>query len=720
MKKLFTTALFAFAMLGSQAQVHNWWHFGNNASINFNSGNPLFGNSTMNTNEACASVSSSAGTLLFYTDGVKVYRPANAGIMADAGGGTSYIMSGGVTTTQTIIVPRPGTSQYYVFTVKPGGTEKVKYSVVDMSINSGTVISVNNALPAVPGATLNDGEQMTTVKHCNGVDYWLITHEYTTTKFKVYLITNSGIAAQNSYAVGGFSPTYTHTHMGYMKAAPNGKLLARCFNMMDGSGYKQGVEQFRFSPSTGSITYDVALNYTVTSSYTMCSYYGLEYSPNSEYLYASVPDDPLVNGATPGIRRFKTTFPYTGTQIVNHLNGQPDYGALQLAPDGAIYVARNGATYLSKITSPNTGGSFTATGLTLAGAATCKMGLPNFAALTNSSCSVASFFFDNQNQTITTVNTLYGPQQAMEVCLPNIYIDGLASSNEDSYHLKIEPITLSTWVTGPALYSDWICTGGCTVPDNFDISAYATLSAGQYYLVTISVGPDWNSKSLLLRPKNCPDSEASFIFSNNVSQFLTVETSLYGPQQVVNVCGPDVFIDGSASTNENSVYLHIHAFNLGNWTFDGNALFDNWYCINCSGGPNLNLADVIDPATFDDTKVYRIAFSVGAQWDTEVRFLRVRDCTRNNSGETDPSASGTTSPVSVFPNPGTGLFTLNTGTLQVQTITIYDMMGNVIREYKPADGTPVSEIDLTGYAAGVYSVKINTGNEVLTKRLIKN
>lgn len=719
MKKLLTTVLVALSAMSAQAQIHNGFLFGNNVSLNFSSGAPVQGSSGMNTTEACSAVSSANGTLLFYTNGVRVFKPNNA-VMPDFSGSTTYLMSGGVTSTQTLIVPRPGTSTYYVFTVKPGGLEKVKYSVVNPA-GGGSVTSLNQAMPAQSVATGNDAEQMTTIRHCNGVDYWLITHEYSTNKYGVYLISNAGISAQGVYAAGTYAPHYTHNNMGYMKASSNGRLIARCFTHMAGNEYRRGIEMVNFNPSNGQISFNIYLIQLVSPAFTTESFYGLEFSPNSEYLYYTVLSDPSTGPGISGVRRVKTSTPYNTGVLASFTSGNPDYCGMQIAPNGTIYIARKNASFISAITNPNSGGTFVNSALTLSGGAVSQMGMPGFAAPTNSACSVASFFFDNQNQTITTVNTLYGPQQAMEVCLPNVYIDGLASSNETAYHLKIEPITLSTWVTGPPLYSGWICTGGCTVPDNFDIAAYATLAAGQYYLVTISVGPEWHSMSLLLRPKNCPNSEASFVFSNNVSQFLSTESSAYGPQDVVNVCGPDVFIDGSASTNENSIYLHIQAFDLDDWLFLDNALYDDWYCINCSGGPNLNLyADVISPASFENDKVYRVAFSVGAQWDSEVRFLRVRNCLRNNAGELNPEAFEIVSPVTVFPNPGSGVFTINTGKMPVLSITIYDMMGNIIREHQPADGTPLSEIDLTGYAAGVYSVKINTGNEVITKRFVKN
>src|SRR5687767_7295677 len=51
------------------------WYFGWNAGLDFNSGTPVVINGgQVNTLEGCASICNSRGSLLFYTDGMKVWN----------------------------------------------------------------------------------------------------------------------------------------------------------------------------------------------------------------------------------------------------------------------------------------------------------------------------------------------------------------------------------------------------------------------------------------------------------------------------------------------------------------------------------------------------------------------------------------------------------------------------------------------------------------------
>ena len=58
----------------AQQQAANWY-FGQNAGLDFNSGSPVaLTNGQLVTYEGCATISSTMGQLLFYTDGITVYN----------------------------------------------------------------------------------------------------------------------------------------------------------------------------------------------------------------------------------------------------------------------------------------------------------------------------------------------------------------------------------------------------------------------------------------------------------------------------------------------------------------------------------------------------------------------------------------------------------------------------------------------------------------------
>lgn len=692
-KLLMACVIFLLPFTAGMAQQQNWWPFGQGAAIDFSSGGPVPTTSGLNHNEGTASVCGTNGLLLFYTNGIKAYR-SNHTLMADAGGSTAYTMSGNSSSAQTLIVPRPGTNLYYIFTVPPGGTEKVKYSVVDMTSGTGTVTIVNNAMPGTGGF---DSERMCAVKHCNGVDFWLITHEANNRVFKVYLISNSGISSPTAYTTGNASAPGT---FGCMKASRSGKWLAITFSA------NAGVELFPFNPSTGNVGGATSIN---SGQY---QHYGLEFSGNNQYLF--------FHALGSGIYRYDIN---TGSLVIavpapSTTPGTAIYGQMQIAPDFNIYIARPNYNYISRLTNPNAGGTFVETAVTLSGGTFSGLGLPNFPVYNNPTCSNASFYFNNLNQVTTQVSTSYGMQTSTSVCLPNVYINGSASSNENNYHLKIEPLTLSPWATGAPLYSNWICTTSCTVPGQIDLSAYASFTPGQYYLVTLSVGPEWHSVSQILFARQCPQSTAHFSLIDAEAPY-TAGTP-FGTEQVYPMCLPTIQINGSLSSYETNYYLKVSRFDLGSWTFLPNAsthLVDGWQCSSACNAPS-----VIDLSglPFVANNVYRVELSVGPNWNSYVRFIKPISCTHSGQMEfEDVSPDASTASFSVFPNPGNGAFTIQLSGEGSTNIVVLNMMGQVVAEQNSVTAANTT-LNLTEQPAGVYLVKVVTGDHTQVKRIIKN
>src|SRR6218665_366331 len=153
-KRILLSVLFIFLffsqLLFSQGEA-NIWYFGAHAGLDFNSGSPVaLPGSAILTTEGCATISNSAGNLLFYTDGIKVWNRLQA-VMPNGTG-----LTGDPSSTQSgIIVPKPGSSTvYYVFTVDDiGGPNGLRYSEVDMSLAGGlgdVVAATKNKAPVTP------------------------------------------------------------------------------------------------------------------------------------------------------------------------------------------------------------------------------------------------------------------------------------------------------------------------------------------------------------------------------------------------------------------------------------------------------------------------------------------------------------------------------------------------------------------------------------------
>lgn len=341
------------------------WYFGERAGLDFNvTPSVALTDGSLDTDEGCSTVCTPQGDLLFYTDGVTVYNK-NHGVMANGTG-----LDGHASATQSsIIVQQPGSSvNYYIFTVDAHQNNLrngLKYSIVDLSQNGGlgAVVSKNIVLYANEVC-----EKITAVKHANGADYWIIVHRWDSRDFHAYLLTSSGLSAPVISTIGVRHNTDRTSSIGYMKTSPNGSKLAVAIFTQD------RIELFDFNNSTGAITNPIQLN-------NYSQVYGLEFSPSGQFLYVSL----YSNGE---VYQFDVTS-NDQTTINNSAvlvgNGAWWFGALQLAPDGRIYMAKIstatiGSFNLDVINSPDIKGvgcNFIADSKNLAGRR-CRLGLPNF------------------------------------------------------------------------------------------------------------------------------------------------------------------------------------------------------------------------------------------------------------------------------------------------------------------------------------------------------
>jgi gliding motility-associated-like protein len=338
----------------------NIWYFGINAGIDFNSGTPVaLTNGALSTNEGCATISNSAGSLLFYTDGIIVWNrdhlamPNGTGLLGDP----SATQSG-------IIVPKPGSPNvYYVFTVAAtGGPDGLRYSEVDMTLDGGLgdVTAVKN----IPLATFVT-EKITVVKQVNGIDFWVIAHDFSTNAFFVYSVTSTGVNSTPVISNAGSLDSFAG--VGYLKASSDGSKLVQALY------YVGIVDVLDFNATTGVVT----LDFTFTPPF--IEVYGVEFSPDGTKLYVSGVaidfiyqyDMSLINSAA--IIASETNI---GTSIAD----SSLYSAMQIAPDGKIYIAKFGEQSLACINNPNALGNasgFVENSVSLL-SSLCQYGLPNF------------------------------------------------------------------------------------------------------------------------------------------------------------------------------------------------------------------------------------------------------------------------------------------------------------------------------------------------------
>jgi hypothetical protein len=76
--------------------------------------------------------------------------------------------------------------------------------------------------------------------------------------------------------------------------------------------------------------------------------------------------------------------------------------------------------------------------------------------------------------------------------------------------------------------------------------------------------------------------------------------------------------------------------------------------------------------------------------------------------------------VNIYPNPSTGIFNIDLqGALaQNATVEVYNAMGQLVVSNTYSDINSKFEVNLSGYSAGVYTIKLKVDGEVVTKRVI--
>ncbi len=347
----------------------NIWYFGSKAGIDFSTGFPVpLTDGAIATDEGCATICDKKGKLLFYTDGISVWN-RNHTVMPNGTGLLGHSSS----TQSGVIVPKPGNQNiYYVFTVSDKTEANgFRYSIVDMSADGGNGdVTVKNIL-----LFDNCTEKITAVRHVDNVGIWVIGHEWESNKFLSYLITRDGInSVENStpgYPVTS-SQGSVHTgnffnHIGYMKSSPDGAWIA-CAVYEDGY-----FELFKYDNTTGAVSYYLTFHSPIAGAY------GVEFSPDCNMLYLSA----MINPSA--IYQFDLTQPTPEAVLKSQYEVVISFddfacAALQIAPDGKIYVARYSKGYVGAIRDPNVKGSgcnYTDNMVYLSGRM-CKMGLPTF------------------------------------------------------------------------------------------------------------------------------------------------------------------------------------------------------------------------------------------------------------------------------------------------------------------------------------------------------
>lgn len=350
-----------FWLQSTLGQFNDNWYFGNGSGLKFTNQNTAVIEGPLYTNEGCASVSDHDGNLLFYTNGIEVFD-AKGNIMP---GGNS--LGGHKSATQSaLIVPFPTDPlRYYVFTLtEKGGYNGLRYSIVDLSkrrgeknpgsLKSGALVTPDlDQTVGLGEVTLINkpllkpvSEKLICVPADDGKSLWVICHKWGNNAFYAFPITSSGVGRPVVSKIGAYQiskgNSLNNEAIGCLKASHDFKTLASV------TTYKKNspIELFDFNNITGRIS---NFRQIPTSGFA----YGLEFSPNNQYLYVSF------IGGNVGLMQYDITHSDvfdSQIQLQRRTDVSADFGQLQLGPDQRIYMARV-SKYLDVIQYPDKKGS---------------------------------------------------------------------------------------------------------------------------------------------------------------------------------------------------------------------------------------------------------------------------------------------------------------------------------------------------------------------------
>ncbi len=377
MKYLLILLTFSTLLSVKAQEESRLWYFGENAGLDFRSGTPVaLDDGALNTFEGCATISDPSGNLLFYTNGVEVYN-ARHEMMPNG----NSLFGDPSSTQSAVIVPHPGRdSLYYVFTTDPAfprGTG-ITYSIVNMNENEGLgdVISKNNDLLRVTV------EKVAATPMADEVGFWIIGYQSSFQNGRVRGYHAFGFTAEGlNDSVPVISEVGANmNHRGTLKISPFGNWLAAA----NQGRPDEVLELLPFDNSTGKVGTPVFNLTNVLDGGD--GPYGVEFSATEQYLYVTERTDHTRSPTYNRVYQFDISSADQSTiqgsmymldSIVNY-----NVGAVQMGPDGKIYMALQGSDSLGVIQFPDQQGAacgYLKNGVFLGGRKSLQ-GLPSFEA----------------------------------------------------------------------------------------------------------------------------------------------------------------------------------------------------------------------------------------------------------------------------------------------------------------------------------------------------
>jgi large repetitive protein len=330
-----------------QDPKNNIWYFGDGAGLDFNIDpddpdgplpRPIERPHPSQIPAGVTTISDAGGEVLFYSDGMTVWDANGVELATEIGGDNQASQS-----VLAVAVPQDETL-YYLFTI---GNGQAKFTTVDIK---GSTEAGFGSVPTQDNFLFSPStEKMAAAGP--GDPTWVVFHELGNNTFRAYPVTAQGIGQPVFSSVGS-----THGHdsgeVGAMKFNQDGSRLA--VTIRDGGTNR--LEIFDFDSETGELTEFALLDLGSDG-----EVYGVEFSNDGSRVYVSYTgsnsrveefiiepiDDDCPACFDESSSRAEREECIMSTRAVVTTAGP--FGALQIGPDGQVYVARPGSTIIGQI-----------------------------------------------------------------------------------------------------------------------------------------------------------------------------------------------------------------------------------------------------------------------------------------------------------------------------------------------------------------------------------
>lgn len=317
------------------------WTFGDSILLQFHSGNPIVNPNITTTyfNEFAGTYSDKNGDLLLYVNHDSIYNKSGLTVKGIPKLGASYSNTQGA-----LIIPIDSKENllqlFFSSTGCLAGGYCLQTITIDVSMNNGMGGVKKNKSIIYENPPQYISEKLTAVKHANGRDWWIFTHDSYNDEFAYFLFTPNGLLGPFKQKIGSdYSikmPGGAYPDIGEMVFSEQGdKLLAVTF-----TGY---VDLFEFDRCTGLLSNFEDLGILSTNKNGQNTMYGASFSPDGSKLYVS--EGGNLQGAS--LYQFDLNAPniFSSKTIIHQF--PPDttlFGQHQIGPDGKIYFTVQSGT----------------------------------------------------------------------------------------------------------------------------------------------------------------------------------------------------------------------------------------------------------------------------------------------------------------------------------------------------------------------------------------